>query len=137
MPIQWTADADAKLFLGVLIQMRGRVKLDYEDLAAHMGSDCTACAVEQRIVKLKKQVAGKAGSPSNASTPATTPKKRAAGQSTKTPTKKAKLDHAETSVSPQKGNVRVSGGSAPVGKSEVKAETKAEMADGIKQEEIE
>ena len=99
--------------------MRGKLKLDYEVLAAHMGSgmlrsfslahyipghkltpsDCTACAVEQHIVKLKRQAnklsngsaKGARGS-SNKSTPTGTPTKRQADQTPMTPTKKVKED---------------------------------------------
>ncbi|PYH96655.1 hypothetical protein BO71DRAFT_439443 [Aspergillus ellipticus CBS 707.79] len=105
--MHWTPDADARLFLGVLNQTRGRLKLDYEELAAHMGSDCTTCAIEQRIVKLRKQATGSAqgtGAASKASTPSTTPRKRAAGQPAKTtPAKKVKTEDAalDTAASPQ------------------------------------
>ncbi|PYH40503.1 uncharacterized protein BP01DRAFT_395839 [Aspergillus saccharolyticus JOP 1030-1] len=54
MPVQWTAEADAKLFVGVLNQCQGRLKLDSRKLADYMGGDCTACAVEQRMTRLKR-----------------------------------------------------------------------------------
>ncbi|PWY91691.1 hypothetical protein BO94DRAFT_583625 [Aspergillus sclerotioniger CBS 115572] len=95
----WTSDANARLFIGVLNQMRGKVKLDYEFLADHMGSDCTPCAVEQHIIKLKRQAnklstssSKGAESSSNKSTPASTPKKRQADQTPMTPIKKVKKD---------------------------------------------
>ncbi|RAL01236.1 uncharacterized protein BO80DRAFT_444682 [Aspergillus ibericus CBS 121593] len=100
----WTAEANSKLFVGVLDQMRGKLKLDYEALAAHMGSDCTACAVEQHIVKLKRQAnsfsagAAKGGS-SNKSTPTGTPKKRQPDRTSLTPMKKVKGDDASTASS--------------------------------------
>ncbi|RAL16041.1 uncharacterized protein BO97DRAFT_459098 [Aspergillus homomorphus CBS 101889] len=58
MPMQWTSEADAKLFVGVLNQCSGQMKLDTKQLAQYMGADCTPCAVEQRMVKLKKQAKG-------------------------------------------------------------------------------
>ncbi|PYI02462.1 hypothetical protein BO78DRAFT_390210 [Aspergillus sclerotiicarbonarius CBS 121057] len=96
----WTAEANSKLFVGVLDQIRGKLKLDYDALAVHMGSDCTACAVEQHIVKLKRQAnnfstgsaKGAAGGSSNKSTPTCTPKKRQADRTSMTPVKKIKRD---------------------------------------------
>ncbi|OOF99278.1 hypothetical protein ASPCADRAFT_2701 [Aspergillus carbonarius ITEM 5010] len=121
----WTADANAKLFIGVLDQMRGKLKLDYEVLAAHMGSDCTACAVEQHIVKLKRQAnklsngsaKGARGS-SNKSTPTGTPTKRQADQTPMTPTKKVKED-------------RLSAADLIIIKEEVKPKVKTEITGGV------
>ncbi|RAL15784.1 uncharacterized protein BO97DRAFT_475437 [Aspergillus homomorphus CBS 101889] len=76
MPIAWTAEANAKLFLGVLTQTRSQnMKLDYTALAEYMGSGCTVRAVQQQIDKLRKQVSDGA---SNPNTPAGTPRKKAA-----------------------------------------------------------
>ncbi|XRM42319.1 hypothetical protein ABZX51_005543 [Aspergillus tubingensis] len=90
----WSSEADAKLFVGVLNQLRGKLKLDYQELAMHMGGDCTSCAVEQRMIRLRKQAAsaypaastGTGGGTAN-STPTTTPRKRK-GDGVATPAKK-------------------------------------------------
>ncbi|PYI22326.1 hypothetical protein BO99DRAFT_429988 [Aspergillus violaceofuscus CBS 115571] len=75
MPMQWTSEADAKLFVGVLNQCHGQLKLDTQKLAQHMGGDCTACAIEQRIAKLKRH-AKALGSTSTDTTPFTSPAKK-------------------------------------------------------------
>ncbi|PWY61879.1 hypothetical protein BO83DRAFT_460451 [Aspergillus eucalypticola CBS 122712] len=110
----WTNEANAKLLVGVLEQMRGKLKLDYERLATHMGSDCTACAIEQQIAKLKRQAnnssptkstAGSSGNESTSITPSSTPKKRQADIAciySKRSAKKAKLDDKNASVPPSK-----------------------------------
>ncbi|RAH57701.1 hypothetical protein BO85DRAFT_488412 [Aspergillus piperis CBS 112811] len=90
----WSSEADAKLFVGVLNQLRGKLKLDYQELAMHMGGDCTSCAVEQRMIRLRKQAAsaspaastGTGGGTAN-TTPTTTPRKRK-GDGLATPAKK-------------------------------------------------
>ncbi|RAH51458.1 uncharacterized protein BO95DRAFT_509981 [Aspergillus brunneoviolaceus CBS 621.78] len=91
MPVQWTSEADAKLFVGVLNQCHGQLKLDCQKLAQHMGGDCTACAIEQRIAKLKRH-AKALGSNSTDTTPITTPAKKNGAATTtaadaETPTK--------------------------------------------------
>ncbi|OJK03960.1 hypothetical protein ASPACDRAFT_57313 [Aspergillus aculeatus ATCC 16872] len=90
MPVQWTSEADAKLFVGVLNQCHGQLKLDSQRLAQHMGGDCTACAIEQRIAKLKRH-AKALGSNSTDTTPITTPAKKNGAATTtadaETPTK--------------------------------------------------
>ncbi|PLB47485.1 hypothetical protein P170DRAFT_476170 [Aspergillus steynii IBT 23096] len=113
MPMVWNADADAKvaplsfltsrcdltqtinkqLFLGVLAQFKPlRSKLDYEALAAYMGPDCTHCAIENRLVRLRRQVDSISLSSSTTpkTTPSATPRKRKAAAPPKTPTKKGK-----------------------------------------------
>ncbi|PYH34165.1 uncharacterized protein BO87DRAFT_386660 [Aspergillus neoniger CBS 115656] len=90
----WSSEADAKLFVGVLNQLRGKLKVDYQELATHMGGDCTSCAVEQRMIRLRKQAAsaspaastGTGGGTAN-TTPTTTPRKRK-GDGLATPAKK-------------------------------------------------
>ncbi|GFN16572.1 hypothetical protein AtubIFM55763_008142 [Aspergillus tubingensis] len=92
----WSSEADAKLFVGVLNQLRGKLKLDYQELAMHMGGDCTSCAVEQRMIRLRKQAASASpaasigtggGTASANSTPTKTPRKRK-GDGLATPAKK-------------------------------------------------
>ncbi|KAL3262874.1 hypothetical protein ABHI18_002307 [Aspergillus niger] len=107
----WTSEANAKLLVGVLEQMRGRMKLDYERLATHMGTDCTACAIEQQIIKLRRQAsnssptkstAGSSGNKPTSTTPSTTPKKRQADttcMSAMGPAKKIKLDDKNAFIS--------------------------------------
>ncbi|RAK82513.1 uncharacterized protein BO72DRAFT_523317 [Aspergillus fijiensis CBS 313.89] len=108
MPVQWTSEADAKLFVGVLNQCHGQLKLDSQKLAQHMGGDCTACAIEQRIAKLKRH-AKALGSNSTDTTPITTPAKKNGAATTttadaETPTKPKRKagtgggDHANGAV---------------------------------------
>ncbi|KAL3492793.1 hypothetical protein BJX62DRAFT_235950 [Aspergillus germanicus] len=55
MVMTWNAEADAKLFQGVLNLLRdSKIKLDYEYLAGFMGPDCLPGAVQNRIVRLKR-----------------------------------------------------------------------------------
>ncbi|OGM48689.1 hypothetical protein ABOM_001961 [Aspergillus bombycis] len=103
MPITWTPEADVKLFIGVLNQCRDvNFKPDCEKLAAHMGPDVTACAINNRIIRLRRMVAKEDGG-SAARTPAaspaksksTTPKGRGKGKGAgvvKTPSKVAKRE---------------------------------------------
>ncbi|CEL04863.1 hypothetical protein ASPCAL05987 [Aspergillus calidoustus] len=84
MPVNWTAEKNAKLFLGVLEQCKEQsLKLNYRRLAEYMGPDCTWKAIEGQIAKLKKNAAvgqdPNEQSASAPSTPAATPRKRAAG----------------------------------------------------------
>ncbi|KAL4783859.1 hypothetical protein BJX76DRAFT_357645 [Aspergillus varians] len=59
MPITWNAEANAKLFLAVLEQLKDQnVKLDYNQLAQYMGPECSKRSAESQIVKLKKLAAG-------------------------------------------------------------------------------
>ncbi|PYH79411.1 hypothetical protein BO82DRAFT_404264 [Aspergillus uvarum CBS 121591] len=76
MPMQWTSEADAKLFVGVLNQCHGQLKLDTQKLAQHMGGDCTACAIEQRIAKLKRHAKSLGSTTSTDTTPITSPAKK-------------------------------------------------------------
>ncbi|KAL4919852.1 hypothetical protein BDW62DRAFT_199573 [Aspergillus aurantiobrunneus] len=56
MPMNWNAEADAKLFLGVLNQLKdAKLKLDYNKLAEFMGTDCLPGAVHNRIVRLRRK----------------------------------------------------------------------------------
>ncbi|KAL2835540.1 hypothetical protein BJY01DRAFT_75672 [Aspergillus pseudoustus] len=59
MPIAWTGEAEARLLLGILDQLKG-VKLDYKALAAYMGPGCTVPALHQHLFKLRRE-AGAAG----------------------------------------------------------------------------
>ncbi|OJJ76647.1 hypothetical protein ASPBRDRAFT_39137 [Aspergillus brasiliensis CBS 101740] len=114
----WTNEANAKLFVGVLEQMRGRIKLDYDRLASHMGSDCTACAIEQQILKLKRQAnnpsptkstPANSNNKSTSTTPSSTPKKRRADQSctsAKVSAKKTKLNDKDALSSAISGAVK-------------------------------
>ncbi|PYH42279.1 uncharacterized protein BP01DRAFT_368305 [Aspergillus saccharolyticus JOP 1030-1] len=105
MPVTWNSEANAKLFLGVLTQLRNQnVKLDYHALAGFVGSECSVRAVQQQMDRLRKQANESvsnsnppAGTPTkqratNAPSGKTTPTaKRKAGRiATKTPTKKMK-----------------------------------------------
>ncbi|KAL3452771.1 hypothetical protein BJX65DRAFT_302676 [Aspergillus insuetus] len=107
MPITWTPEKNAKLFLGVLEQGKEQnLKLNYKRLAEFMGPDCTWKAIEGQIAKLKKNAT--AGHDSNEqaasapSTPAATPKKHAASgtpaksRSPQKKTKKAKVAENNT-----------------------------------------
>ncbi|KAI9375933.1 hypothetical protein BJX61DRAFT_539389 [Aspergillus egyptiacus] len=106
MPMTWTAESNAKLFLGVLELLKHQnVKLDYGWLAEYMGPDCTKRAIDHQIQKLKKQAGARSpadesstasASAETTSTPAPTPKKRRApGSSRSTPAKKAKMAEEE------------------------------------------
>ncbi|KAL4814456.1 hypothetical protein BDW67DRAFT_186658 [Aspergillus spinulosporus] len=105
--MSWTPEANAKVFIGVLEQIKTQsVKLDYKALAEHMGPvspltflsrlECNAKSVQNQFTKLKKQAAeeyGYAGANSPV-LPNDTPKKRRtpAGSKTTTPAKKKKGD---------------------------------------------
>ncbi|GLB02160.1 hypothetical protein AtubIFM57258_003501 [Aspergillus tubingensis] len=92
----WSSEADAKLFVGVLNQLRGKLKLDYQELAMHMGGDCTSCAVEQRMIRLRKQAAsaspaastGTGGGAASANSTPTKPPRKRKGDGLATPAKK-------------------------------------------------
>ncbi|KAL4733778.1 hypothetical protein BDV11DRAFT_209953 [Aspergillus similis] len=89
MPMSWTPEANAKLFVGVLEQIKTQsVKLDYKALAGHMGPECNAKSVQNQFTKLRKQAAEEFGS-AGANAPAIpndTPKKRRPPTSSKTGT---------------------------------------------------
>ncbi|KAJ5376160.1 hypothetical protein N7509_013046 [Penicillium cosmopolitanum] len=54
MPRVWNAEADAKLFCGVLAQLQDtNTRLDYDALAKYMGPDCVVGAVKNRMNRLK------------------------------------------------------------------------------------
>ncbi|KAL4994944.1 hypothetical protein BDV10DRAFT_188573 [Aspergillus recurvatus] len=95
MPMNWTAEANAKLFIGVLEQIKTQsIRLDYKALAEHMGPECNAKSVQNQFTKLKKQGAEKSGNDGANSSAITnnTPKKRRApaGSKASTPAKKKK-----------------------------------------------
>ena len=52
-------EADAKLLVSILALHN--IKIDYANVAAMMGPDCTQDAVKNRIKKLKKAAADQAG----------------------------------------------------------------------------
>ncbi|KAB8076584.1 hypothetical protein BDV29DRAFT_154602 [Aspergillus leporis] len=106
MPFTWTREADAKLFLGFLEQWKdAKIRIDYEKLAAVMGSGVTACAVQNHIIRLRQVAEGL----DSKTSPTATPAKRKAGQMPKTPSKKLKVEvgsRAEGEETPtKKGNV--------------------------------
>ncbi|KAL4872548.1 hypothetical protein BDV12DRAFT_193266 [Aspergillus spectabilis] len=56
MRMIWNAEADAKLLLGVLEQIKdAKIALDNKKLAEFMGPDCLPGAVVNRIVRLKRK----------------------------------------------------------------------------------
>ncbi|KAE8388707.1 hypothetical protein BDV23DRAFT_185182 [Aspergillus alliaceus] len=103
MPMSWTPEANAHLLLGIVDELKdANFKLNYRALAAHMGPEVTACAVENQISKLRKKFDG---STSASATPASTPTKRKRTVQPKTPTKKgaskakAAVDDGDETVS--------------------------------------
>ncbi|KAL4820887.1 hypothetical protein BDW67DRAFT_151477 [Aspergillus spinulosporus] len=64
MPMTWNAEADARLLLGILAQVKGY--LDYKALAAHMGPECSVEALRQHILKLRRDTGIPASSPRKA-----------------------------------------------------------------------
>ncbi|PLN79509.1 hypothetical protein BDW42DRAFT_195099 [Aspergillus taichungensis] len=90
MPMTWNGDTNAKLFLGVLSQLKNhKLKLDYKELSDYMGpEECSVRAVQQQIDKLKKQVEEQNGAadgdPATSSKPST-PSKRKSGKDDGTP----------------------------------------------------
>ncbi|GLA20990.1 hypothetical protein AnigIFM62618_009964 [Aspergillus niger] len=107
----WSSEADAKLFVGVLNQLRGKLKLDYQELAMHMGGDCTSCAVEQRMVRLRRMATAASmasssatgGGSSTNTTPNTTPRKRKGDSLATAPAKKTKTGGVASGRSEKKG----------------------------------
>ncbi|GAQ11555.1 hypothetical protein ALT_8876 [Aspergillus lentulus] len=77
MPMTWDHEADAKLLLRIF--MTSNIKLDYEDLAKHMGPDCTTIAIQRRIQRLKMDPRAGSAVNGDSSTPAT-PEKRKRGR---------------------------------------------------------
>ncbi|KAF2490433.1 hypothetical protein BU16DRAFT_585649 [Lophium mytilinum] len=70
MPMNWTPEADAKLFVKVLNV--SNIKLSQEVLdkiASEMSPDCTGRAIKERIFKLKQKAAGTGNSTTASSTP--------------------------------------------------------------------
>ncbi|KAL2808288.1 hypothetical protein BJX63DRAFT_409750 [Aspergillus granulosus] len=58
MPMLWSAEANAKLLVGMIAQLKGQaVKLDYRKLAKHMGPECNAKSVMNQFTKLRRQAA--------------------------------------------------------------------------------
>ncbi|KAL2865172.1 uncharacterized protein BJX67DRAFT_383164 [Aspergillus lucknowensis] len=102
MPITWTPENNAKLFLAVLEQLKDhKIKLDNKKLAEYMGPDCTVRSIDNQIFKLRKQATQDPSSNSNdqsldasaPATPAATPKKRSSATPKKsTPAKKKKAE---------------------------------------------
>ncbi|KAL2830970.1 hypothetical protein BJY01DRAFT_254468 [Aspergillus pseudoustus] len=109
MPMIWSAEANVQLLVGMLAQLKDQsVKLDYKQLAEHMGSECNAKSVMNQFTKLKKQAAeiptdaaGKgnaegdqAGTSAAASEakPAAPKKRRAKGTAGKKKKKKTKVE---------------------------------------------
>ncbi|KAL4764386.1 uncharacterized protein BDW70DRAFT_157030 [Aspergillus foveolatus] len=64
MPMTWNAEAEARLLLGILAQVRG--VLDYKALAAHMGPECSVIALRQHISRLRRDAGIPASSPKKA-----------------------------------------------------------------------
>ncbi|KAF4152063.1 hypothetical protein CNMCM8927_006681 [Aspergillus lentulus] len=77
MPMTWDHEADAKLLLRIF--KTSNIKLDYEDLAKHMGPDCTTIAIQRRIQRLKMDPRAGSAVNGDSSTPAT-PEKRKRGR---------------------------------------------------------
>ncbi|RAH77245.1 hypothetical protein BO86DRAFT_403955 [Aspergillus japonicus CBS 114.51] len=89
MPVTWNSEANARLFLGVLTQLKNQsIKLDYTALANSVGQGCTVRAVQQQMDKLRKQVSD--GS-SNPATPVGTPRRQAATAANSGPSSQALL----------------------------------------------
>ncbi|KAL4754031.1 hypothetical protein BDW72DRAFT_167231, partial [Aspergillus terricola var. indicus] len=64
MPMTWNAEAEARLLLGILAQVKG--VLDYRALAAHMGPECSVVALRQHISRLRRDAGIPASSPRKA-----------------------------------------------------------------------
>ncbi|KAL2816993.1 hypothetical protein BDW59DRAFT_166123 [Aspergillus cavernicola] len=132
MPMNWTTEATAKascfprippptiqkptkqplthsqLFLGVLDQLKEQnIKLSYQKLAEYMGPECNRKAIDNQMVKLRKQASQGPGNdhqstaPSvpSPSTPVAAPKKRRANTTPSkmvTPSKKVKQQQLDS-----------------------------------------
>ncbi|KAJ0422006.1 hypothetical protein BJY00DRAFT_311408 [Aspergillus carlsbadensis] len=58
MTMIWSAEANVKLLVGMLAQLKDQsVKLDYDKLAEHMGPECTTRSIRNQFTTLKKQAA--------------------------------------------------------------------------------
>ncbi|KAL4979233.1 hypothetical protein BDW66DRAFT_127919 [Aspergillus desertorum] len=99
MPMTWNAEAEARLPLGILAQVKG-ARLDYKVLAAHMGpgmalllkttnyltdprTECSVGVLHQHISKLRR----------DAGIPASSPRKSKRPASTETPISQAKIPY--------------------------------------------
>ncbi|GIK02112.1 hypothetical protein Aspvir_006155 [Aspergillus viridinutans] len=80
MPMTWDHEADAKLLLRIFTT--SNIKLDYEDLAKHMGPDCTTIAIQRRIQRLRMDPRAGGAVNGDSSAPAT-PEKRKRGRGKK------------------------------------------------------
>ncbi|KAL6235761.1 hypothetical protein BDW75DRAFT_239856 [Aspergillus navahoensis] len=91
MPMTWNAEAEARLLLGILAQVKG-VRLDYKALAAHMGPACSVAALHQHIFKLRRDAGIPASSPERdrVHPPGNTRKKSKRPASAQTPISRAK-----------------------------------------------
>ncbi|KAL4918523.1 hypothetical protein BDW62DRAFT_200652 [Aspergillus aurantiobrunneus] len=99
MGIRWTPEANERLLLGVLAQLKGN-HLDYKALAAFMGEGCTVSALHGHIFQLRRtagipaDTVGTARSARPSSTKskasASTPKKSKRAASPETPITQAK-----------------------------------------------
>ncbi|RDW70905.1 uncharacterized protein DSM5745_08416 [Aspergillus mulundensis] len=92
MVMTWNAESDARLFLGVLNQLRdAKLKLDNQKLAEFMGPDCLPGAIVNRIARLRRMAEAEGGGSANAdgdvadngdaeTTPQVSPQKRKGGR---------------------------------------------------------
>ncbi|KAF7172650.1 hypothetical protein CNMCM5623_004800 [Aspergillus felis] len=80
MPMTWDREADAKLLLRIFTT--SNIKLDYEDLAKHMGADCTTIAIKSRIQRLRIYP-GDGGAVNGDSSAPASPEKRKRGRGKK------------------------------------------------------
>ncbi|KAL5050041.1 hypothetical protein BDW71DRAFT_141743 [Aspergillus fruticulosus] len=88
MPMTWNAEAEARLLLGILAQVKG-ARLDYKALAAHMGPECSVAALHQHIFKLRR----------DAGIPASSPERARVHSSGNTPVKSKRPASAGTPIS--------------------------------------
>ncbi|PLN83895.1 hypothetical protein BDW42DRAFT_191886 [Aspergillus taichungensis] len=139
MPMNWNSDTDAKLLVGILMQLRSAgVKVNTQELAVFMGQGCMPCAIDNRIVRLRRQVEGLPGIPEAGRTPQKAKRKDIQSEP-KTPTKKRKVTELMHDAECPEVSVEV-----PVVKLEVKKEVKKEpvqngnvgVPEGFKLEEI-
>ncbi|KAL4887639.1 hypothetical protein BJY04DRAFT_212667 [Aspergillus karnatakaensis] len=122
----WNAEADAKLLLGVLEQIKeAKLSLDSKKLAEFMGPNCIPGAVCNRLARLKKRGGadtattttednedqadgtskGYTGDASDVS-----PQKRKATRKPRVSVKKAKAEPKAEAEADAKGNVKSEGG---------------------------
>ncbi|KAL4743419.1 hypothetical protein BDV11DRAFT_178245 [Aspergillus similis] len=90
MPMTWNAEAEARLLIGILAQLKG--SLDYRALADHMGPECSVMALRHRIFKLRRDAGIPASSPRKARVhpSGNTPKVSKLPASAETPISRAK-----------------------------------------------